>query len=138
MTKTITSPAELKPAFIVPQSALAKDEEARVFKKLVPILAEIRKTYRLKGYLLRNSTRVVADVDKREELPELAVLSAQLFSCSRKLINACNQGHMKSAVLEGSKMRILCLNIRGNQLSIFTEKTVDDDEIFEELTRVNI
>jgi hypothetical protein len=138
MSKRAATTTELNPAFTVPTSALATSEETRAFKKLLPILAEIRKKNKLIGFTLKNSTRAMIDLDKKEDLTQLSLLANQLFDSSAKLLNACKQGSMKSAVLEGSKMRVLCLSVSGNQISVFMEKTVDYDRIVEKLAEADI
>jgi hypothetical protein len=138
MSKHVTTTTEQQSTFTVQQSALAESEETRVFKKLQPILVEIRKNPNLIGFTMKNSTQAIVDVNKPEELAQLSLLASQLFESSRKLLTACNQRSMKRAVLEGSKMRILCLSIDGNQLSIFMEKTLDCDRIVEQLARAGI
>jgi hypothetical protein len=138
MSKHATSTTELKSAFTMQPSGLANAEETRVFKKLKLRLSDIRKNNKLMGFTLKNSTQALADVDKPEELTELALLSNQIFCTSAKLLNACNQAAMKSAILEGSKMRILCLSVSGNQLTMFMEKTVNTDRILEKLVEADI
>lgn len=137
MTRQGTSTTEITPVFTVEQSDLAENEETRVFNKLLLILAEIQKNNKI-GFILRNSTQAFADLNKSTELTQLALLATQLFNSSEELLNACDQKVMKSAVLESSRMRILCLSISGNQLSIFMEKTVDYHRILERLTQASI
>ena len=137
MTRQGTATAELTLAFTVQQSALAKSEENRIFKRLRQILTEIRKNRRLMGYTLRNSSQAIADLNKAEELIELSLLSAQIFDSVQQLLGVCNREQMKNAVLEGSRMRILCVSIKGNQVSIFTEKSVDYQPILEKLSEVD-
>lgn len=133
MSKRVASTTEFKPAFTVSQSALANAEEARAFKKLLHALAEIRKHNNLIGYTMKNSTQAAADLDNPKELSDLALLTSQLFETSAKLLSVIDQASMKCAVLEGSRMRILCLTIKGNQISIFMGKTVDYSRLLEKL-----
>jgi hypothetical protein len=133
LSKRVTSTTEFKPAFTVNQSAITNAEEARVFKKLLPTLREVRKHNKLIGYTMKNSTQAVADVDNPKELSDLALLASQLFKTSAKLLSVINQASIKSLVLEGSGMQILCLAIKGNQISLFIEKTVDYSRILEKL-----
>ncbi len=134
MSKRVTSTTtEFKPAFTVSQSGLANAEEVRAFKKLLHALTEIRKHNKLIGYTMKNSTQAVADLDNPKELSDLAFLASQLFKTSANLLSVINQASMKCSVLEGSRMRILCLTIKGNQISLFIEKTVDYGRVLEKL-----
>jgi hypothetical protein len=133
MSKNAKTTTELQPTFTVKQGALANGEEARIFKNLQPILAEIRQHNKLIGFTVKNSTHASAVMDEPIDLHQLSLLADQIFRFSAKLLNACDQTSMKSAVLEGSEMRILCLNICGNQVSFFMDKIVDSNRILEKL-----
>lgn len=125
MTRRVTTITENPTAFAIEESALAKGEVERVFKKLKTILAEIRKTKGVIGFILKNSTLATSDINNAKELNEFAVLASQLFDSSENLFVHIDASEMKSAALEGSKMRILCVSIGENQVSIFMEKSVD-------------
>jgi hypothetical protein len=131
--RVITTTTEFKPAFTVSQSGLGNAEEGRAFKKILHGLTETRKHNKLIGYTMKNSTQAVADLDNPKELSDLALLASQLFETSAKLLSVIDQASMKCSVLEGSKMRILCLTIKGNQISLFMGKTVDYSRVLEKL-----
>ena len=129
---------ELKPEFIVRQSDLATGEEARVFKKLLPIVADLRKNNEISGFILKNSVQAVADLDKPGDLAERAVLVSQVFETSASLLAACTAGQISYSILEGSKLVVLCLHLGANQLGIFVEKSVDYAKILERIASVEI
>ena len=132
-----TTVSKLEPEIIIQQSALATGEETHFFKKLKPILIDIRKNNKLRGFILKNSTQAIVDLNKPEELAELAVFASQIFNASAKLLRVCSHEQMKSAVLKGSKMTVLCVSIGGNELSIFVDKEVDYERILERFDSVN-
>ncbi len=138
MGKHQTAFNELKPEFLVRQSDLATGEEAKVFKKLAPILADLRKNHEISGFILKNSVQAVADLDKPDDLDELAVLSSQIFETSSSLLAACTGGQISHSVVEGSKLVILCRHLGGNQLGIFMEKSADYTKILEKIASTKI
>ena len=138
MGKHQTTFNELKSEFIVRQSDLATGEEARVFKKLLSILADLRKNNEISGFILKNSVQAVADLDKPGDLAELAVLISQVFETSASLLAACTGGQTSYSILECSKLVVLCLHLGGNQVGIFMEKSVDCANILEKIVSVEI
>ncbi len=136
MGKHHTVVSEVEPQFIVQQSALAIGEENRVFKKLKPILAELRKEIELQGYILRNSTQAIIDLNNPMETAELALLATQLIDTSERLLRTSNQEQMKSVVLEGSILKALCIKIGSNQISIFMGKSINHERIIERFASI--
>ncbi len=130
-----TMETELVQAFAVLHTKSTNEHETREFKRLLPLLAEIRKKNEIVGYILKNSTHAKADVNKPEELSDLSILATTIFESSRTLLKSCKFGGMKTAVLEGSKMRVLCLNAYGNHVSIFMDRSVDCGRILEQLSQ---
>jgi len=125
MTTIENTAIENPPTITIDETALAKRKETRVFKNLQKILAEIRKTNGIIGFILKNSTQAVADINKAEELAEFAMLASQLFDSSKKLFKHFEVSIVEYEILEGSRMQILCLSIGGNQLSVLMEKSID-------------
>ncbi len=138
MDKQQTAFNELKPEFIVGQSDLATDEETRVFKKLYPILADLRKNNEISGFILKNSVQAIADLDKPEDKANLAVLISRVFETSASLLAACTGGQTSYSILECSKLAFLCLHLGGNQLGIFMEKSVEYAKILKKIASVEI
>ncbi len=129
---------ELKPEFIVRQSDLVTGEDARVFKKLLPILADLRKNKEISGFIFKNSAQAIADLDKSGDLAELAVLISQVLETSASLLAVCTGGQISYSILECSKLVVLCLHLGGNQLGIFMEKSVDYANILKKIASVEI
>jgi hypothetical protein len=133
MTRRGTHITEIAPAIMIEESASAKGEEKRVFENLQPILAEIRKSNGIIGFILKNSTQAAVDIDNAEELTEFAMLSSQLFESREKLAEVSDVNTLNRVVLESSKIRIMCLCVGGNQLSVFMEKSVDHCRVLKEV-----
>lgn len=138
MGKHQTSVNELKPEFIVRQTDLATGEETRVFKKLQPILADLRKDKRIASFVLKGSAQAIADLDDPKELAELATLTSRVLQTSTSLLVGCTGEQLSYTILKGSKVLVLCLRIGGNQLGIVMEKSADYERILEKFTSEKI
>lgn len=129
---------ELGATFTVEQSALDNERETRIYKKLLRILKEIRVNNNLEGYVIRNSTRAMVDINNPAELADLALIATQLFEVSTKLLSVQERRHLKNAILDGSRIRVLCVEVGGNQVSVFMDKTVNCEGILERISKAEI
>ncbi len=129
---------ELKQEFLVRQSDLATGKGERVFRKLSPLLADLRKNNEISGFILKNSVQAIADLNKPDDLTELAVLISHIFKTSASLLAACTGGQMSHSIVEGSKSIVLCLYLEANQLGVFMEKSADYTKVLEKIVSVEI
>lgn len=86
------------------------------------------------GYILRGSTSASVDIKDPSKIIDYAVLSNVAFESSESLSNLFGSGKIRSVVLEGKDVKILCLTIGDNRLSVFMEKTVAHNSIYKKLT----
>ena len=86
------------------------------------------------GYILRGPTSASVDVKDPSRIIEYAVLSAAAFESSESLSHLFGLGKIRNVVLESKDVKILCLTIGDNRLSVFMEKTVDHNSIYKKLT----
>lgn len=86
------------------------------------------------GYILRDSTSASVDIKDPSKIIDYAVLSAAAFESSESLSQLFGLGKIRSIVVEGKDMKILCLTTGDNSLSVFMEKTVDHNSIYKKLT----
>jgi len=98
-------------------------ESASVFSNLAATLAEIRKLRGVKGYILCSSTAAVADLTPNAALSQYAVLSHQISNCTRSIAEQFNLADVEGIIIEGTQLKVLCMSIDGNKLSIFMDKT---------------
>jgi predicted regulator of Ras-like GTPase activity (Roadblock/LC7/MglB family) len=116
------SVVETPPTITIEESNLSGNTEEDVFENLRGTLAEIRKNNEILGFILKNSAQAVVDINNAEELADLALLASQLFDSSEKLIDLFHAGTMKTVVLEGAKIKMICLCVGENQLGLIMEK----------------
>lgn len=126
---------ETETAIVVDEDAIvANSEDDQTFKDLSDKLAEIRKDKNVVGYIIRNKTSATIDLDKPEKLVEYAILSYQVLDSSQEISDQFELGDLKNVLIEGKESKALCVNIQGNKISIFMEKTADHADILKQVS----
>ena len=116
-----------RPSDSVP--AISAVEDNSVFTNLATTLAEIRKLKGVTGYILRSSEAALIDITQKEFTIQYAILSSQVDESTLNIAKQFNLTNIESALLEGKSIKVLCMNIGGNKLGIFMEKTCDHNWI---------
>ena len=101
----------------------AVDDENSAFASLSASLAEIRKLKGVIGYLLRSSTSAIIDFEEPDKITENALLSSQIHDSCLEMQQQLNLGEMESVLVEGEKVKVLCMSRGENNVSVFMEKT---------------
>ncbi|MCW4054195.1 MAG: hypothetical protein NWE84_04650 [Candidatus Bathyarchaeota archaeon] len=126
---------ETETAIVVDEDAIvANSEDDQTFKDLSDKLAEIRKDKDVVGYIIRNKTSATIDLDKPKKLVEYAILSYQVLDSSQEISDQFELGVLKNVLIEGKESKVLCVNIQGNKISIFMEKTADHADILNQVS----
>ena len=103
-------------------------EEESSFAGLHSSLIEIHKIEGVKGYILRNNTTAAIDLQNPAKLVEYALLSSQAIDACQEISDLFGLSVTKS-IVEGTDIKVLCMIIGENKLSIFMEKDVDHPDI---------
>ncbi len=103
------------------------------FARLSASLAEIRKLKGVLGYILRSSTSSIIDLNEGDKIHEKAILSSQILDSCRKIEKEFNLGGMESVLVEGEKVKVLCMSVDENEISVFMEKTVSPSGIIKRI-----
>jgi Na+-translocating ferredoxin:NAD+ oxidoreductase RnfC subunit len=103
-------------------------EEEPAFAGLRSSLIEINKIEGVKGYILRNTTTAAIDLQNPAKMVEYALLASQATDACQKISDLFSLSVTKS-VVEGKDIKMLCMIIGENKLSIFMEKSVDHADI---------
>ena len=85
------------------------------------------------GYLFRTPKSASIDLKDPTKIIDYAVLSSTVLEAGEKLANTFELGNIHKVTLEGKDVKILTLKIGDNRLSIFMDKTVDQDRIYKDL-----
>ena len=135
MVKKRKSITETQTAVIVDdESAVTSVEENHAFENLSVQLAEIRKCNGVVGYILRSATSATIDLKEPEKIVEYAILSSQVLESSHEISELFDIGNVENILVEGKNIKVLCMTIGENKISIFMEKTVDHADILNRIT----
>jgi predicted regulator of Ras-like GTPase activity (Roadblock/LC7/MglB family) len=121
--KQKTSTNEAETTFTNAVAITSTDEENSAFANLSASLAEIRKLKGVTGYILRSNTSAIIDLNEQDKIIEYAVLSTQMHDSSREITKQFNLGETESILVEGKNVKVLCMSIGENKISVFMEKS---------------
>ena len=110
-----------------------KSESQEQMQNLHHSLEDIKAREGVIGYILRASTFAAVDIKDPSKIIDYAALSATVLESGENISNIFNLGEIKTILLEGADTKILSLIIGDHRLSIFMEKNVDHNTIYEDL-----
>ena len=117
----------------VERTSLGQKQKTKDYENLHSTLKEIREKNEILGFILKGSAYAVIDLDSNEDLAKFAILVSQLANFSKQVLNLHEETLARSVVLEGKGLKVLCLNIRGNEIGILMKKSNDDREILNKI-----
>ncbi len=123
MLKPKTSTNEAETALTNEVAVTSVDEENSGFASLSASLTEIRKLKGVIGYILRSNTSAIIDLNEQDKIIEYAVLSTQMHDSSQEIAKQFNLGETESILVEGKNVKVLCMSIGENKISVFMEKS---------------
>ena len=103
-------------------AVLSMHDEKSTFGSLNASLTEIRKLKGVIGYILRSDSSAIIDLASSEKLTEYAIFSYEVADACQKMIKNFNFGETESTLVEGESVKVLCMNIDDNKVSVFMEK----------------
>jgi predicted regulator of Ras-like GTPase activity (Roadblock/LC7/MglB family) len=103
------------------------------FADLRSRLTEINKVEGVKGYILRNSTSAVIDLQNPTKLGDYALLSSQATDACQEISDLFKLEVTKT-MIEGADIKVLSMFVGKNRLSVFMEKNVDHTDIFRRIS----
>ena len=122
MLKQKTSTNETETTLTKEVTKVSVDEDDSVFASLSISLAEIRKLKGVIGYILRSNTSAIIDLAATDKVTQYAILSAQIHDSSQEITKQFNIGETESILLEGKNLKVLCMSIGENEISVFMKK----------------
>ena len=102
---------------------ISVEDDVSVFASLTANLAEIRKLEGVKGYILRSDTSAVIDLTEPDKIIEYAILSSQISDSSCEMAKQFNLVDIESVLVEGKSVKVLCMSVDENKISVFMENT---------------
>jgi hypothetical protein len=119
-------------------AVISVGDDSPMFVDLAASLVEIRKLNGILGYILRNNTAAIIDLTEQDKIIEYAILSYQISESSNEISKQFNLTNIKSVLVEGKTVKVLCMNISGNQISVFMEKTANFDSLMKRIQQYRI
>jgi predicted regulator of Ras-like GTPase activity (Roadblock/LC7/MglB family) len=98
-------------------------EDHSVFANLAASLTEIRKLRGVIGYILRGEELAIVDLTEQSKISDYALLSLQIDLASQTMASQFHLADVESVLVEGKDIKVLCMSIGGNRISVFMEKT---------------
>ncbi|MCW4003005.1 MAG: hypothetical protein NWE95_03715 [Candidatus Bathyarchaeota archaeon] len=99
------------------------DDQNSAFTNLATSLAEIRKLKGVTGYILRSDSSAIIDLNEKDKVIEYALLSTEINEYGSTVAKQLELGDTESMLVEGKDVKVLTMNVNGNRISIFMEKT---------------
>jgi predicted regulator of Ras-like GTPase activity (Roadblock/LC7/MglB family) len=119
-------------------AVISVGDESPMFIDLAASLVEIRKLDGILGYILRNNTAAIIDLTEQDKIIDYAILSYQISESSSEISKQFNLTDIKSVLVEGKTVKVLCMNISNNQISVFMEKTANFDSLMKRIQQYRI
>ena len=112
----------------VPEGAavISVGDEDSAFTNFAASLAEIRKLQGVVGYILRNNKSAIVDIEEQEKIAAFALLSTYIRESSFEVGKPFNLSDVRSVLVEGKNVKVLCMSLGENRLDVFMEKSASD------------
>jgi predicted regulator of Ras-like GTPase activity (Roadblock/LC7/MglB family) len=108
-------------------------EEAAGKADLRSNLAEIKKHDGVVGYILKDTSCAVVDLNEPARISDYAVFSSATSEAASELSDIFGLGGVKRIVVGGKHMKMLSMHIGESKVSVFMEKNADVDGVCEKL-----
>jgi predicted regulator of Ras-like GTPase activity (Roadblock/LC7/MglB family) len=108
-------------------------EENSVFASLSASLEEIRKLKGVIGYIIRSNSSAIVDLTGPENLSEYALLTSEIHEACKIIADQLNLGETETVIIEGKSVKVLCLNVEENRISVLMEKNANHDWIIKRI-----
>lgn len=114
-------------------AVISVGDDSPMFVDLAASLVEIRKLNGIMGYILRSNTAAIIDLTEQDKIMEYAILSNQICESSSEMAKQFNLTNIKSVLVEGKTVKLLCMNMSDNRISVFMEKTATFDSLIKRI-----
>ncbi len=96
-------------------------------------LADILKVQGVTGYILKDQNTAIFEVDDSMKIAEYAMLASEAFDAYTELEALYHMGTMENTLIECADVKLLCVIIDENMVSVFLEKDADHQGILQKL-----
>jgi predicted regulator of Ras-like GTPase activity (Roadblock/LC7/MglB family) len=103
-------------------AVLSVGEENSAFASLSASLEEIRKLKGVIGYIIRSTSLAIVDLPESDKIGEYALLTYEIHESCQNITNQLHLGETETAIIEGKNVKVLCLTVEENRISVLMEK----------------
>ncbi|MGZ4851305.1 MAG: hypothetical protein ACXV2C_07995 [Candidatus Bathyarchaeia archaeon] len=122
MLKQKTSPSQDEDSVTSGVAALSVGEGNSAFASLSASLEEIRKLKGVIGYIIRSNSSAIVDLTGPDKISEYALLTFEIHESCQNITNQLHLGEIETAIIEGKNVKVLCLIVGENKISVLMEK----------------
>ena len=122
MMKQKTSSNQDEVSITSEATALSVGEENSAFASLSAGLEEIRKLKGVIGYIIRSNSSAIVDLTEPDKISEYALLTYEIHESCQNITNQLHLGETETAIVEGKNVKVLCLSVGENRISVLMEK----------------
>lgn len=108
-------------------------EEASTKCDLRSNLAEVKKWDGVVGYILRDESSALVDLNDPAKITDYAILSSATHEAGAEFSTLFGLGKIQRTVVQGKRTKMVSLDIDDARVSVFTEATADTDKIMKKL-----
>jgi len=108
-------------------------EETTPMNNLKSDLEEIKDYEGVIGYILRNSTSAAIDLKDPTKIIEYAIVSSSAFDAGKELSDLFDLDTVKSIIVEGKELKMLCVTLDENKVSVFMDKNASHEKTLRKL-----
>jgi len=120
--KQKTSPSQDEVSVTSGVAALSVGEGNSAFASLSASLEEIRKLKGVIGYIVRSNSSAIVDLTGPDKISEYALLTFEIHESCQNITNQLRLGEIEAAIIEGKNVKVLCLIVGENKISVLMEK----------------
>ena len=128
-----TSANTVEAAFVNPAALISVGQENFSFPSLSASLVEVRKLEGVIGYILRSNGSAIIDLEPPENIIQYALLSSQIYDSCQEIAQQFNLGETESMLVEGENVKVLCMGLGENKVSVFMERAATHAGIIKSL-----
>ncbi len=96
-------------------------------------LAAIRELEGVTGYILKDATSALLDLDEPEKIVAYAMLSQEAFESYADLSTSFDLGTTESILIECKDAKMLCATVEQSAVTIIMKKEADPDELLKRI-----
>ncbi len=96
-------------------------------------LAEVRKWDGVAGYILRDESSALVDLNDPAKITDYAILSSATCEAAEGVSTLFGLGKIQRTIVQGKVIRMVSLDIDDARVSVFAEATADMDKIMKKL-----